>query len=159
MRIHTDRLTKTDIYQAAAHAGGGDYRISPVRVDVTQRGSRSAARAFDVYLFGTSTRRPNNRGAWRENDDHAATWDEYGIFLAELFKRDPWMTIPRVYESAAHFHWATSERFETLTPEQQHGGNGHKWVYAGGAGSADNSYSIHMCQGCDAEKRVGGWSA
>ena len=154
MRIHTDSLAIADLLAAQQRAGDG------VTCKAEQRGSQKRDAAWEVKLYGTSTRRPNDRGAWRADGDvHAATWDEWGMFLAELFRRAPNATEPGVYESAEHFHWATDERFQTLMPADQHGGTGHKWQYAGGAGAADNSYSIHMCQGCDAERRVGGWGA
>lgn len=131
MRIHSDTLTITDIYQAAAIAGGGDYRTSPVLVEVTQHGSRKRARAFNVSLMGTSSRRPNNAAGGRfadgRGDAHAATWDEWGMFLAELFRRDPAAIVPNVYESGEHFRWVTGARFDTLTHDQQHGATGHKW--------------------------------
>lgn len=157
MRIHTDTLTVTDIYAAAAHAGGGDYRTSPVYVDVMEHGSRKRARAFNVSLTGTSTRRPNsgNRGA-DGADVYAATWDEWGMFLAELFRRDPNATIPGVYESGEHFRWVTGGRFDTLTPADQHGGAGHKW--SGHYPNVTGVYYVAECTGrkglhCDATTR------
>lgn len=145
MRIHTDSLTASDIYAAAAHAGGGDYRTSPVLVDVTEHGSRKRARAFNVSLTGTSSRRTNggNRGA---GDDYAATWDEWGMFLAELFRRDPDATIPGAYDTSGDFDYKTGCRFDTLTPAEQHGGSGHRWEFTGTPGA-------RSCKTCDAVQR------
>jgi len=131
MRIHTDILTVSDIYAAAAHAGGGDYRTSPVMVDVTEHGSRSRARAFNVKLTGTSTRRPNPGQGGHTGDTYAATWDEWGMFLAELFRRDGAATIPNVYPGMGDFEYQTNGRFNALTPENQHGGSGHRWEFMG----------------------------
>lgn len=131
MRIHSDILTISDVYQAATIAGGGDHRTSSVLVEVTQHGSRQRARAFNLSLTGTSSRRPNNAAGGRYahglGDAHAATWDEWGMFLAELFRRDPAAVVPKIYESGEHFRWVTGARFDTLTPADQHDGAGHKW--------------------------------
>lgn len=118
-----------------------------VDVDVAARGSRSHVRSLDVYLTGTSSRRPNNRGA-HGGYDYAATWDEWGMFLARLYAADPAMvagTVARpIYANAEHFRWATAGRFDTLTPAQQHGGVGHRWEYDGWE-SVTGSYVVHTC--------------
>jgi hypothetical protein len=123
VKIHSDVLTYQDIWDAAQAAG------PEVFVRASQRGSRKRSHGFEVSLTGTSTRRPNNREAWRETDDYAATWDEWGMFLAYLFDKDPDAIVPGVYESGDDFHFKTGERFYTLTPEQQHGGAGHRWEF------------------------------
>jgi hypothetical protein len=154
MRIHTDTLSYADVYAAAERAGNG------VNVTATRRGSRKRDHAFNVYLTGTSSRRPNSQSGDYAHDGHAATWDEWGMFLAELFRRDPAATVPGVYETAEHFRWATGARFDTLTPDQQHGAAGHRWEYEQVAG---RSYSVATCVGrkgytCTAIKRCGDWS-
>jgi len=117
-------------------------------VDHARKGSRSRAVAWDVKLTGTSSRRPNggNRGA--DGDAYAATWDEWGMFLAELFRRDPDATIPGVYESEAHFRWSTGERFDDLAPAQQH--RNHRWEHEGKA--ATGTYYVSTCK-CGARQR------
>lgn len=149
MRIHTDTLTVTDIYAAAARAGGGDYRTSPVLADVTEHGSRSRARAFNVTLSGTSGRRQNPGHGGGSRDLQAATWDEWGMFLAELFRRDPNAVVPKVYDGAEHFQNVTDQRFDTLTPENQH--RDHKWEFGGSASYGARTAIIRTCAGCDAE--------
>lgn len=150
MRIHTDKLTETDVYQAARRAG------EAVRVTVTEHGSKSRARAFNVTLTGTSSRRPNNGtgGRYRDGvgtDDYAATWDEWGMFLGELFRRDPAAVVPNVYESGEHFRWVTGARFDNLTPLYQHGRAGHKW--SGRYPNVTGVYYISECRGCEATHR------
>lgn len=147
MRIHTDILTTADIRDAAERAG------SAVHADYTRHGSRSRAHAFHIKLTGTSSRRPNNGtgGRFRDgvadsNDEHAATWDEWGMFLAELFRRDPNATIPNVYATSADFDYATDGRFDGLTPELQHGAAGHRWQFSGIPREFE-------CATCDAVKR------
>lgn len=135
MRIHTDNLSSEDVYAAAKIAGVSLHRMDP-------RGSRSRARAFDVILEGTG--RNGNSGRWGSTGEYrAATWDEWGIFLGEVFRRDPGAIVPRVYESADHFHWATGDRFRTLKPADQHAR--HKWEYQGS--HAGGLYHVHHCTG------------
>lgn len=134
-----------------------------VDVDVTARGSRSHARSLDVYLTGTSSRRPNNRG---NGDDYAATWDEWGMFLARLFAADPDMVAGTVanpiYACAAHFHWATGSRFYSLTPDKQH--RNHRWEYGGEAIAGGFTVSGCTCgpNPCGAYRRTlpygGSWT-
>lgn len=140
MRIHTDILTTRDIELAAVRAG--DF----VRVTVTEHGSRKRARAFNVTLTGTSSRRPNNGTSGEYDPDaYAATWDEWGMFLGELFRRDPGAVVPNVYESGEHFRWVTGARFDTLTPDQQHGAAGHKW--SGAYPNLTGAYFVAECLG------------
>lgn len=102
MRIHTDRLTMSDLFDAAKIA-----RVEFDRLD--QKGSRSRDRAFDFTLTGESRRRPNNRGQG-DPDAYAATWDQWGVFLGVLFDRDPKMVTP-YYKDAAEFDYRTDYRF------------------------------------------------
>jgi hypothetical protein len=106
MRIHTDTLTTRDIFDAS--------RIARVTFDrFTEHGSRSRKRAFDVTLTGESNRRPNNGTSHQTKggDDFAATWDQWGVFLAVLFSRDPDMVTP-YYADANEFHGQTAHRFD-----------------------------------------------
>lgn len=106
MRIHTDHLTTSDIYTAARHA----------RVDVvvlTEHGSRSRDHAFNVKLEGESRRRPNGGASGKGYaSGYAATWDQWGVFLAILFDIDPAMVTP--YDASREAFLArTAERFMT----------------------------------------------
>lgn len=132
MRIHTDTLTYSDIYRATNAA-----EMVGVSVSITAHGSRSRATAFDVTLTGTSSRRPNpGTGGRYPSDDHAATWDEWGMFLAALFNADPnafaGSAAHPVYANRDHFHAVTGDRFRTLTAPYQHGAGGHRWDYTNG---------------------------
>lgn len=142
MRIHTNIIDPADMYRAAEDAGDG------VTVEFMEHGSRSRLRAFEFSLSGTSNRRRNsgNRGA---GDEYAATWDEWGMFLAHLFALDPearsgW------YESADYFHWVTGGRFRDLTPAMQHGGSGHRWGMAEPV--VNGRYYVRECK-CGATMR------
>lgn len=128
MRIHSDILTTGDVYRATSARG-----MRGVDADATSHGSRSRACALDVSLTGTSSRRPNTgtRGAGGYGIDYAATWDEWGMILAELFAIDPrafvGSTRHPIYAGAEHFHAVTADRFRTLVAADQHGGPGHRW--------------------------------
>ena len=143
MRVHSDILTTTDIHTAARAAGRG------VLAYVLPGGSRSHARAFDVKLTGTSSRRPNpgaGNGQRDDADSYAATWDEWGMFLAALYAVDEaavWGSVGcPIYADAASFHYQTGDRFESLTPPFQH--LRHRWIFADGE---------HKCESCEAVTR------
>lgn len=132
MRIHSDTLTPADVYAAARAAGPG------VGVTVTRHGSRSRSHALDVKLTGTSSRRPNsgNGGRFRDDDPgapyaHAATWDEWGMFLARLFDVDPAARCWAYPGGRVDFDAVTRGRFDTLTPDEQH--RLHRWDFDRGA--------------------------
>lgn len=118
MRIHTDTLTNSDVRKAAATA-----RVTLDRF--TGHGSKSRARAFDITLQGESRRHQNG------GDGKAATWDQWGVFLAILFAGDDNLTIPRAYEDAADFGYKTGHRFDNVGefPADAHGD--HRFEYAG----------------------------
>jgi hypothetical protein len=146
MRIHTDKIVIGDVYRAVAEMRG-------VSVDASQHGSHSRARSFDVSLTGTSTRRPNSgsRGAAWDSEEFAATWDEWGIFLAYLFRVDPhaWVGGTRkrpIYDGREDFHSATGGRFRSLKQEDQH--RNHRWERV--------SEGITLCaqEGCSASRHV-----
>jgi len=132
MRIHTDILTEADIHDAAREA-----RVSYAGGGFTRHGSRSRDHAFNVLLTGESKRRPNG-GNYGAADDYAATWDQWGVFLAVLFDRDPNMKTP-YYVDAHDFHVRTNDRFNPdgndraeglgYWPADAHGD--HRFEYAG----------------------------
>lgn len=133
MRIHTS-ASEMQFQQAARKAGVSFARFG-------RHGSRSRSHAFDVILEGSSGRRGNG------GDHEAATWDEWGIFLAEVFRADPdakcW-----AYDGAEHFRWVTGARFDTLTRAEQHAR--HKWIPQGCA--ATGAYAVSECR-CGALQR------
>lgn len=168
MRLHTNHLTASDAFGAvfgtlARYYYGGNLptdltigtgllKMSGVRVDVMAHGSRSHTRSLEVKLTGTSGRRPNpGTGGRYPTDDHAATWDEWGMFLTRLYDADPAMVCGSVsrpiYAGAEHFNWATGNRYNDLTPEDQ-----HRWEHAGSA--ATGRYSVSECK-CGAIRRHG----
>jgi hypothetical protein len=143
MRIHSDVLTARDIYAATTAAG-----MHGVYAETMAHGSRSHRAAFEVKLTGNSSRRPNPGTGGRYVDgDHAATWDEWGMFLAALFTVDPAAIVGTVarptYAGREHFHAVTGNRFRTLTAPYQHGGGGHRWDW-------DTVNGGQLCTSCEA---------
>lgn len=120
MKIHTNKINGGDLRDAANIAG-----VSFAKNDL--HGSRTRDHAWKIQLHGTSSRRPNS-GHSGAADGYAATWDEWGIFLAHLFKVDPEIVCQQ-YNGAAEFRRKTGGRYATLTKEDQH--RNHKWEFAG----------------------------
>lgn len=119
MKIHSDVLTSANLRTATTYRGMTGVHLS----EWITRGSRSRARSFDVKLTGNSPSRPNFGAG--EGDDHAARWDEWGIFIEYLFTIDP-EAIVGVYKDYETFRKVTGGRFDTLTGDQTH--RRHKWV-------------------------------
>lgn len=190
MRLHTNTLTGVDLYAAVALANWrtrdvtGDlapnsvakthrpHTVTPMYAEITTHGSQIRTRALEVQMSGDASRRTNsgNRGA---GDDFAATWDQWGLFLAEAFRRDPDMLVGSrkypVYDGAAHFHWVTGGRYATGHEIGQTLGRGgwksdnyhraHRWGYS--AAVATGAYLVSECTNrtCTAIVRRGDFSA
>jgi hypothetical protein len=111
MKLHANTLTPANVRSAARKA----------RVDLvtfTERGSRSHSRAYDVILSGESRYRTNAGTSGGYDMPHAATWDQWGIFLAALYAVDP--TVKSwAYDGTDDFHHKTADRFHTVTSISQ----------------------------------------
>jgi len=87
MFIHSDILTEQDIRDAVPStcylAGHYDQRDGVTWASIHVANSRSRAKRFSVRLSGS------NKRTTRNLPDKAATWDEWGIFIAAVFKLDP----------------------------------------------------------------------
>ena len=133
MRIHSNALDINDIYQATNGLPG-------VHVEVMPKGSRSHATAFEVRLTGNSTRRT------MDGRDQAATWDEWGVFIAGVYEVDPAAVFGSVktpnYRDSNHFHAVTRYRFDANElPSDTH--QQHRWEY-------DLATGINQCSKCSA---------
>lgn len=141
MRIHSEKITASDIF-AATKANG----MTGVYAEVMHHRSRTHTRAFEVALTGNSGRRVNTGTSGAHEENHAATWDEWGIFLAHLFAVDPQARVGGAkyptYVDAQEFHDRTYGRFETLRHEDQH--KNHRWNYV-----APREFE---CTGCEARR-------
>lgn len=159
MRLHTDKITSSDIHMAAIVA-----RVAPV--EFSRHGSRKRSHAFEVKLIGESKRHPNAGAArgYFDQDVYAATWDQWGVFLAHLFAIDPNMTC-WAYDGAADYAARTADRFgapeDVMTadgyvrrfvsygwPDDAHGD--HSWQWQDGS---------RTCRRCSAEERSPGVAA
>lgn len=130
MRIHSDTLTAIQIHS-----------LVPVTAYVgklSRHGSRKRDHAFEVNLGGSG----KTGGQWGQQNGKAATWDEWGMFLAALYEADPEAVTP-YYTDADDFHHVTGDRFRTLTPDEQH--KQHRWEYQVNLGDHGSSY--HACKG------------
>lgn len=103
MRIHTDGVENIDLDRAAFHAGVTFARK-------VRHGSRTHKHAWDVTLRGNSRRRPNHGGSGAA-EGYAATWDQWGIFLAHLYNEDATMRCAGAYKDIDEFDFKTGERF------------------------------------------------
>lgn len=96
----------------------------------TESGSRTHARKFDLLLAGIAgptakngaRRRRTNSGQWGAGYEWAATFDEWGWFLAALFDADPAArcgstTFP-VYANREDFHDRTHGVYRPIGAER-----------------------------------------
>ena len=97
MRLHTDNLTYRDLIEALP---------SGVHAHIIAKGSRKRDHAFEVTLYVLDKdalhRRFGNSGGYGASDEVAATWDEWGVWMAALYELDP-NAIVGWYESYGHF--------------------------------------------------------
>lgn len=122
MRIHSDFITATDIHAALSKAE--ELNNVSLHFEVmTSHNSRSRKAAFEVQLGTYSKvkgdkRGYKNSGQYGASDVYAATWTEWGIFFAELFKIDPAMNAGGKYgyKNADDYHKQTFGMF--LTAEE-----------------------------------------
>lgn len=127
MRIHSDTLQLWDLTDAVRSIPTG----VTFRAPVTTHGSRSRHHAFEVHLTGHG----RTGGQWGNVDGKkTASWDEWGMFLARLFVRDPQLTIPGVYADLDEFRDQTYDRF--ISEEQD--GYGTPWHLV-----VNDPYPIH----------------
>jgi hypothetical protein len=139
MKIHSDKLTRGDFLDAAR-------RAQVELIDFEECGSRSRAKGFKFSLTGSSPHRRN----FSTGNEPAATWDEWGIFLACLFAVDCESYCgSKSYRSEEHFHWCTGNRFRSLTTANQH--KRHKWEPLGSV--PNGTYAVARCEVCGAVQR------
>lgn len=117
MRLHSDVLKADHIIRALQNskdAGKVDFNVQFVSLD--PRGSRSRKHAYEVQLgwYGQKIsgdgRRYKNSGVNGSGDVYAATYDEWGWFIDELYKLDPLLVFGH-YKTRAEFHSMTRYAF------------------------------------------------
>jgi len=148
MRIHTN-LTSEAMHVALRQSG------APISFHtLTEHGSRTHARAFDVRLEGTGG--ASNTGLYGAGDYSGATWDEWGAFFGALFELSPstragGSAARPVYANADDYHFQTGDRFHFVAgrghlPADTH--PRHRWVYLGTPG--DRGVGDSECSKCSA---------
>lgn len=118
MRIHSNTLTRSDIVSALRQP-----EIAP-DIELVTFGvfsSRKRQRAYEVQLGTddktsgpTKSRHYKNSGTHGAGQIWAATYDEWGFFLADLFRLDP-NAIAGQYNGADDFHAQTKGAYEGST--------------------------------------------
>jgi hypothetical protein len=103
MRLHSDILTAADL-----HAATPDEVIA----SVSNHGSRKRARAFEVSLEGLGDRhtRKKNSGQYGAGYEFAASWDDWGIWLAALYEIDP--NLNATYYTSREDFYAQTARYQ-----------------------------------------------
>lgn len=105
MRIHTDNLTARDVHRAA-------FIANVAVIHLSAHGSKSRDHAFEVAISGSSPYQSAHASNDRGSGGHkAATWDEWGLFLVELFKSEP-TVIAGPYKGFDDFIEQTNEAVE-----------------------------------------------
>lgn len=113
MRLHTNILGYSDVYNQltrSKHAGQVDSFVSFEILE--QRGSRTHSHAFEVQLSWDGDkikgdgRRFKNTGKSGADSVYAASYDEWGWFIARLFEMDPTAKFGH-YSGADNFHGHT----------------------------------------------------
>jgi hypothetical protein len=102
MRLHLMTATDRDISRAIAYAGNrSGRRVGTIRWD--DYTSRSHTTARDVVLTGSARHRSQ-----ANREEFAATYDEWGWFLAFLYSVDPDIKCAGIYADSDDFRRKTS---------------------------------------------------
>ena len=130
MKIYSNTLTSGDLNAAISAANQHTQRDpdNPFHGSIGFERCRSLARprvrarGWDVLLHRTGSTMHFNTGMHGAGEDGAASWDDWGWFLAALYEQDPGMRAA-YYTSAEDFHRSTGNAFRPggsprLRPEQ-----------------------------------------
>jgi len=107
MMIWSDSLTSEQV-QRAAHA---DENIGLEKFDALTR-PRVRRHAWNVLLYRIGSRRTFNTGTYGAGAHGAASYDDYGWFIARLFDLDPSARVA-YYNGRDNFHHMTKHQYET----------------------------------------------
>lgn len=107
MKVYSDRDLELDILNAMEW---------PVYGSCSPLGGRLRVRRYgwDVELHSMESNRYHNsgtHGANTESSHRAASYTDYGRFIAALYEVDPCARIGRQYDSREEFHEATGGKF------------------------------------------------
>ena len=107
------------------HRSGGDGFIFALEVQLEASERDRGRRAGNSGSYGAST-------GWGGDGSYAATYDEWGFFLAALYRRDPLMRCApnfkrdySQYRDAEDFHHKTGRTYDPSYPEyvEENGGD------------------------------------
>lgn len=121
MKVWSRTLTRADLFECAVRVNA---EFPGVRIYVALEcelvdGPRSR-RLEHVHLRSEAgTRRPNHAHSGAVSDGYAASWTEWGWWLARVFERDPNARCG-VYRGLDDFHAQTNRRFrDPRTPRER----------------------------------------
>lgn len=122
MRFHTNTHTRSSIADALQSAKDAGQVPASVYIETcSEHRSTKRARGFEISLRsfekvpGDKRRRPNPGTGERGHDgEWAATWDEWGWFIAALFDAEP-DAIFGNYDGQIGFDTYTSWKFCSVT--------------------------------------------
>jgi hypothetical protein len=119
MRLHSDKIGYTDVKAALLNAQNAGKVSREVMFETFEpKGSRSRKNAWEIQLGwygekvtgdGRRWKNTGNRGAdsaYNGNGCYAATYDEWGWFIAELYRMDSELIFG---------HYKTREVFDSMT--------------------------------------------
>lgn len=117
MRLHT-KLSTGDMFNIKDKVVSEGLIPSYIHYDaLTLHGSRSRDHAFEVKLGSDikikgDGRRWTNSGTYGKGGNYAATYDEWGWLIAEIFEQDP-EAIFGNYDGRDDFHRQTKYAYAT----------------------------------------------
>jgi hypothetical protein len=89
MKLHSDTLTVTDIREAFATARRKGLIVGGIELlTLEEKGSRTRANGFEIRLGADYSDGIHKRKTNDNTGNYAATYDEWGWFIAELFDKD-----------------------------------------------------------------------
>ena len=123
MKIHTNALKSTDAHHAMAQARALVPSMSEVYLTAFDAGSQSHRNSIVFRLEstgGAGRKRKQNTGNNGASYTHAATWDDHGHWMAQVYELDPFAVFAHgglgsaVYRGREHFHSATGCKYIVL---------------------------------------------
>jgi hypothetical protein len=108
VKIYSDKLTPGNLTAATRVVPGlGFENFQPLPRP------KLASAGWDILLCRAGSNRTFNSGQRGAGGEGAASWADYGWFLAELYKTDPDMKVRAAanYDSGADFHHKTRGSF------------------------------------------------
>lgn len=127
MKLHSDILTESDIREALGRAQRrGNVDRLTVFMILEPKKSRTRANGFEIRLEWIGDKVKGDGRHWTNsgkrgadsydngNGTYAATYDEWGWFIAELFDKDENLVFGH-YKGMDHFNEYTKYAYELVT--------------------------------------------